>query len=213
MIRTPKSLIAICLLAASSAAMAGTTAELTVTGSVVPTACEPSFQNAGKVEYQLSHADLNADPTASTTVASKNLNFSINCTSATPVATRWVDNKPEHNDNAAHINYFGFGKDVNGEAIGRLWVQHPQSKALGDGQPVDVIHSTDKTNWAKNGYGQISKQHFTSFAAEGETTPKAFTTYTGTLQLKPTIRPSEQLDMSGALEIDSSLTMEVVYLM
>ncbi|WP_277962013.1 DUF1120 domain-containing protein [Pseudomonas sp. RIT-To-2] len=212
MIRTPKSLIAVCLLAASSAAMAATTAELTVKGQVVPTACEPSFANAGVVQYQLSHGDLNPDATLPTSLQTKSLGFTIQCTSATPVATTWVDNKPEHNDNPAHANYFGFGKDANGDPIGRLWVQHPGSKAFGDNQPVDVIHSTDKTTWSKNNYGQVSKQHFTSFAAEGETTPGAYSVYSGDIQLKPTIRATEQMDMSGALEIDSSLTMEVVYL-
>jgi len=213
MLRTSKTLIAVALLAASASAMAANTAELTVTGKVLPTACTPEFANKGVVDYgDMFHGDLNADPTQSTTIASKNLAFTINCTSATPIATTWVDNKPEHNDNAAHNNYFGFGKDASDQPIGRLWVQIPGSKAQGDGEEVDVIHSLDKTTWDKNAYGQVSKVHFTSFAAVGETTPKAFKTYSGNLQLKPTVRPTETMDMSGALEIDSSLTMEVIYL-
>ncbi|WP_249672317.1 DUF1120 domain-containing protein [Pseudomonas abieticivorans] len=213
MLRTHKSLLALCLLAASSTAMAASTAQITVTGQVLPTACTPSFANNGAIEYDnLSHGDLNADTSKFTNLATKNLGFTINCTSATALATTWVDNKPDHNDIPSHVSYFGFGKDASSNPIGRLWVQYRGSTAQGDGEPVDVIHSLDKQSWEKNAYGQVSKVHYTSFAAVGETTPKAFTTYSGDMQLKPIVRPTAQMDMSGALEIDSSITMEVVYL-
>lgn len=211
--RIAKTLIALSLCAATQAAMAGPVAELKVSGKITPGACVPSFSDNGQVDYgELSHSDLNSDPTATTPLPTKNITFQIQCSSAIPIATTWVDNKPDSNDAPEHMYFFGLGKDAAGKPLGRVWVQHPGGRAQGDGEHIDVIHSEDKQTWFRNSGGQVSKTLFTSFAAPGELVPKAFTTYSGTMQLKPTVVATETLDMSAAMEIDASMTMEVNYL-
>lgn len=211
--RIAKTFIALSLCAATQAALAGPAVELKVSGTIAPGACVPTFNSNGLVDYgNLAHSDLSSDPTATTPLPTKNITFEIACSSATPIATNWIDNKPANNSSPDDHNYFGLGKDVAGNPLGRVWVQHVAGRAYGDGETLDVIHSLDKQTWFRNSWGQVSKTHYTSFAAQGELSPKAFKNYSGTLQLKPTVQATEHLDLSAAMEIEGSMTMEVNYL-
>jgi len=214
-----KTLLATCLLAASANALAATTADLKVTGKVVPASCDVTIGTGAPVDLgDIQVSALNTDPdkpTARTVPAVPN---NITCTGPVAISTSWVDNQEADGTYpAAGHNLFSLGKDAADAPIGHLWIQHgggARVAVTGNGAEThaNVITSADGITWVDSSYGQASKPHMNSFAPAGATTPAAYSTYSGNFTLKPTIAPVNDLDLSTSLNINANATMELSYL-
>ena len=214
-----QTLLATCLLAASANALAATTADLKVTGKVVPASCDVTIGTGAPVDLgDIQVSALNTDPDKPTALTVPAVPYNITCTGPVAISTSWVDNQEADGTYpAAGNNLFSLGKDAADAPIGSLWIQHGGGAIVavtGNGTEThaNVITSADGITWVDSSYGQASKTQMNSFAPAGATTPAAYTTYSGNFTLKPTIAPVNDLDLSTSLNINANATMELSYL-
>ena len=214
-----KTLLATCLLAASANALAATTADLKVTGKVVPASCDVTIGTGAPLDLgDIQVSALESDPTKPTPMPNATLPYNITCTGPVAISTSWVDNQEADGTYpAAGNNLFSLGKDAADAPIGHLWIQHGGGASVavtGNGTEThaNVLASADGITWVDSQYGQVSKTHMNSFAPTGVSTPAAYTTYSGTFTLKPQIAPVDTLDLSTSLNINANATMELNYL-
>ena len=214
-----KTLLATCLLAASANALAATTAELKVTGKVVPASCDVTIGTGAPLDLgDIQVSALESDHDKPTTLPNASLPYNITCTGPVAISTSWVDNQAADGTYpAAGNNLFSLGKDAADAPIGHLWIQHGGGASVvvtGNGTEThaNVLVSADGITWVDSQYGQASKTHMNSFAPAGATTPAAYTTYSGNFVLKPQIAPVNDLDLSTSLNINANATMELSYL-
>ena len=214
-----QTLLATCLLAASANALAATTADLKVTGKVVPASCDVTIGTGAPLNLgDIQVSALESDPTKPTPMPNATLPYNITCTGPVAISTSWVDNQEADGTYpATGVNLFSLGKDAADAPIGHLWIQHGGGAIVavtGNGTETHakVITSADGITWVDSSYGQASKTHMNSFAPAGATTPAAYTTYSGNFTLKPQIAPVDTLDLSTSLNINANATMELNYL-
>jgi len=214
-----KTLLATCLLAASANALAATTADLKVTGKVVPASCDVTIGTGAPVDLgDIQVSALNTDPDKPTALTVPAVPYNITCTGPVAISTSWVDNQEADGTYpATGVNLFSLGKDAADAPIGHLWIQHGGGASVavtGNGAEThaNVITSADGITWVDSSYGQASKTQINSFAPAGASTPAAYTTYSGRFTLKPSIAPVNELDLSTSLNINANATMELSYL-
>jgi type 1 fimbria pilin len=214
-----KTLLATCLLAASANALAATTADLKVTGKVVPASCDVTIGTGAPVDLgDIQVSALNTDPDKPTALTVPAVPYNITCTGPVAISTSWVDNQEADGTYpATGVNLFSLGKDAADAPIGHLWIQHGGGAIVavtGNGAEThaNVITSADGITWVDSSYGQASKTQINSFAPAGASTPAAYTTYSGRFTLKPSIAPVNELDLSTSLNINANATMELSYL-
>ena len=213
-----QTLLATCLLAASANALAATTADLKVTGKVVPASCDVTIGTGAPLNLgDIQVSALESDPAKPTPMPNATLPYNITCTGPVAISTSWVDNQEADGTALPSPNHFSMGKDASDAPIGYLWIQHGAGGSVavtGNGAEThaNVITSANGITWANSSYGQASKTHINSFAPVGASTPEAYTTYSGRFTLKPTIAPVNDLDLSTSLNINANATMELSYL-
>ena len=213
-----KTLLATCLLAASANALAATTADLKVTGKVVPASCDVTIGTGAPLDLgDIQVSALNPDPDKPTSLTVPSVPYNITCTGPVAISTSWVDNQEADGTSIPSANFFSLGKDAADAPIGHLWIQHGGGASVavtGNGTEThaNVLASADGITWVDSQYGQVSKTHMNSFAPTGVSTPAAYTTYSGTFTLKPQIAPVDTLDLSTSLNINANATMELNYL-
>ena len=214
-----QTLLATCLLAASANALAATTADLKVTGKVVPASCDVTIGTGAPIELgDIQVSALNPDPDKPTALTVPTVPYNITCTGPVAISTSWVDNQEADGTYpATGVNLFSLGKDAADAPIGHLWIQHGGGASVavtGNGAEThaNVITSANGITWTNSPYGQASKTHRNSFAPVGASTPEAYTTYSGRFVIKPSIAPVNDLDLSTSLNINANATMELSYL-
>lgn len=206
--KTLNSLFGAMLLAASASVFAASSTDLTVTGFITPSACEPSLSNGGKIDYaKIPVKDLNADkPTA---LGEQTLQLTVTCDEATEMALEAKDNQ-EGSDFDNDPSYrFGLGLINGTEKLGDMEVFFRLPMA--DGVAVRHITSEDDgVNW-KPGYflGRIA---IVSVADVGSLTPKPVQSLTTNLVVNPRIAPTNQLTLTDEVPINGSVTLTVRYL-
>ncbi|WP_050478105.1 DUF1120 domain-containing protein [Herbaspirillum rhizosphaerae] len=214
-----------CSLLASGLTHAAATTELKVTGVIRPAACTPSFAGGSTVDYGvLPPKSLN--PSAPTPLAQKTVPFSVTCDAATRIAIRATDNRKtsvvaglaaDANSGGAAFDdnhAFGLGT-VGGKKIGTHVVRLIQGSVTADGALVDVIQETAAAGvWTRSNRGAFLNNWSSrkSFAAVGTTTPGAYKTIAGTLSIQAVIDKASNLDLTGDMPLDGSITLEVQYL-
>ena len=213
-----QTLLATCLLAASANALAATTADLKVTGKVVPASCDVTIGTGAPLNLgDIQVSALESDPAKPTPMPNATLPYNITCTGPVAISTSWVDNQEADGTALPSPNHFSMGKDASDAPIGYLWIQHGSGASVavtGNGAEThaNVITSAGGITWTNSAYGQASKTHINSFAPVGASTPEAYTTYRGNFVLKPAIAPVNDLDLSTSLNINANATMELSYL-
>ena len=213
-----QTLLATCLLAASANALAATTADLKITGKVVPASCDVTIGTGAPLDLgDIQVSALNPDPDKPTALTVPAVPYNITCTAPIAISTSWVDNQEADGTFLPSPNHFSLGKDASDAPIGYLWIQHGAGASVavtGNGTEThaNVLASADGITWVDSQYGQVSKTHMNSFAPTGVSTPAAYTTYSGTFTLKPQIAPVDTLDLSTSLNINANATMELNYL-
>ncbi|MEB5974116.1 DUF1120 domain-containing protein [Pantoea dispersa] len=228
-----KTFCAIAIMAAANQATAESF-QLGITGTFKPSACSPSIDNGGTVDYGVIKTEsLSKDDY--TLLDQKEIILNINCDSPAKVAltassgrkgSALVSNtegktgagKPmvTFEDPNNRIGYAGaVGLGLDGEKkIGAYIVTI--GDVLKDGKIATGLRSSTKLNWSiydaytlytDNG----ADQYFT--VSEGTTnTPGAFTTATFPLIIKGYINKASELDISKPIKLDGLTNIEMVYL-
>ncbi len=214
--RIPITLTAALLTSASNGALAASTADLTVNGTITPVACTPIFSNNGLVDYgKISRQDLNVDKR--TQLRDESLDLNISCNAAARFALIMRDNR----EGSAIVNseiYYGLQFDRSGNRIGLYSLYFDPASTVVDALPQ--VYRTDSTTngraWSTSRSSPIpigarSYLGFTDVA--GSTAgPVAIQNLSSRVTIVTVIAPTSTLDLSEDAILDGSATLEVVYL-
>jgi hypothetical protein len=217
----PAGLLLLC-----SSAQAAETAELTVTGRVLPPSCTIALAG-GTIAYgTLPVSKLNAaEPTAVTPWMGGNTpsdTLNIACDAPAQIAVQLLDNRAGTAApgvilgsalEASATEIFGLGQDSTGTRVGAYSVT--ASATTVDGSTGKVITSTDGTSWADGSNVLFSNQPgwlMSWTAAASPAAPEPVTTVAQTLNVNAAVVGTSSLDTSAPVALDGSLTIELVYL-
>jgi hypothetical protein len=209
-------------------AMATTTADLTVTGQIIPATCNISLTGGGVINYgTLSVGGL--DPVDSTLITPSmsgthpKSTMNINCDAPAQIAVNVTDNR------AATVNLdvltggtlpgatveqvFGMGADGVGTNIGAFTITSTSGGTLVDSAPGRVIESFDGNSWAHStGEFNNTANWRMSWASVAGNTPEPIQAIAQELEIQAAVTATENLDTSVPINLDGSVTIELVYL-
>ena len=198
------------------AVAAGRSREAILRARFAPGACEPVLSNAGLVDFgRLSKSDLNTDQ--DTRLPPKTLTLRVGCDAPTHFALVMHDNR----SGSATVNseiYYGLALDNRGNKIGLYSLNVDPADASADS--FARLYRTDSTTtgaaWSTASsrpipIGQKSYLGFTDIA--GSTAgPVAIQNLTTGVTVEAVIAPASSLDLSTAVQLDGSGTIEIIYL-
>ncbi|MBN3842374.1 DUF1120 domain-containing protein [Burkholderia sp. Ac-20349] len=187
------------------------TAEIKVTGRIVPDACQFTIGNGGVYDFGSIGSDkLNQD--AVTTLDAKTQTVAISCNAAAKVALNVRDNRSGTAAGGKGDDYeFGLGGKDKFTGYYTLAL----TRAVGDGSTLDVLAAPAGSNaWALDSTGSMANgQARKSFSESGSVAPGAYKSITANLTVTPTINKLSALDLSnGGVDLDGSATVELTYL-
>ncbi|MGY4835198.1 DUF1120 domain-containing protein [Burkholderia pyrrocinia] len=208
---------------ASSAAFADapSSAELKVTGLIVPGACKIALPT--NVDYGNILNDR-LDNDKPTVLGEQDVPLTINCDADAKVALKVVDNKSATKVSGLgtgntilgvsappDTNFFGLGasnnKNIGGYAVKLTGVKVGTDQA-------DVLESPDEKTWTKSTNDLLSSDSSkeVSWAKSGTTDPLAGKVIAGTLAVQAVIDAKSKLDTASQVKLDGSATLTVDYL-
>lgn len=205
----------IALAIASSAAIAPTafaqSADLSITGRIFPGACVVELGNGGVADLGDIRLDsLQADIT--TVLDDVDMNMTVACESAVRFALEGVDNS---HDSSISPSQFGLGFTSADEKIGsaRLGLVD----VTGDGEATRAMFSDDGgDNWTVHlfpGSATIGKGSLLGFAVgDIEQGPTAIKNLQGTVKVRATIAPTNELTVTEDVPIQGNATINLTYL-
>lgn len=188
-------------------ALAASSTDLTVKGSITPSACVPAMSQDGIVEYgKIPAKDLLID--RATFLPPVTLQLKVTCAAQTLFALNTRDNRL----GTAHVSqpyYYGLGLINGNQKLGKyeIGVFNPVADTL-----VYPLFSFDYgTTWIVNSFGSYMGHDY--WNAFGDTpTPKALSSVTVDLRIATSIAPARGLTLAGEVPLDGSATLDVVYL-
>lgn len=187
-------------------AQAASSTDLTVTGTITPSACLPSLTGNGVVDFgKISAKDLNQ--TSNTRLEERTVSLSVKCDAATTFALKGIDNRLGSSDTNS---MFGLGKINGTQNIGRYMLS--MMSAIADGVAVQPIKSKDgQTGW--HGHLFWMPGDYASVGAMTDATqPINVQDLTMELVLDTYINRADGLDLTNEVTIDGSATLEMNYL-
>lgn len=205
--KTLNTLFATLLITGAGSALAASSVDLTVRGTITPSACEPTLSGGGTVDIgKVSARDLKADE--NTYLAEHVLQLTVTCDGATLVAIEPKDNRA---GSASEIDdsTFGLGLVNGSEKLGffNMVVQ----SAVADGNDVGAIASRDGgLTWARLMY--LINNGITSVANSTTIAPVPVQLLVADLIVAPGIAPANSLTLTEEVPIDGSATLTVKYL-
>ncbi|UII72538.1 DUF1120 domain-containing protein [Pseudomonas sp. HN11] len=206
------TLVAFTLLGTTSCVLAASSVDLSVTGSITPSACTPSLSQGGAVDYgKIAATDLNVDnPTELPTVT---LQLNVNCDAPTLFALHTQDNR-QGSSNYVHPRNYGLGLINGDQKLGsyQIDVFNPVADTT-----VSPLFSADKgATWISNPTGTYFEPG--AWVAFGDPSsgapfmPKALLSVTADLPITASIAPTSGLTLIEEVPLDGSATLEVLYL-
>ncbi|MBZ9781433.1 DUF1120 domain-containing protein [Pseudomonas sp. REP124] len=200
------ALSATALVSIAPHAMAASSADLAVTGSITPTACTPSLSGNGNVDYgKISSKDLSLDN--NTELEQRTVFLTVNCDAATRFALQGIDNRLGSSNT---VSAFGLGKINGTQNLGRYMLG--MASAVADGVAVQPIKSKDgQTDW--HGHIFWMPGDYASVASTADLTqPILVKDMDMELLIGTLIYPARGLDLTNEVNIDGSATLEMKYL-
>ncbi len=207
-------LAATMLVALSPIAMAQSTADLSVVGTIVPGSCTLTLSNGGNVDLgQIDLASL--DPLAPTPLPERVVSVGIACAAATRFATQATENRTGTQFEAG-ASFFGLGETTGGNPIGsyELVVSNPKA----DGVAANAIASAAGSNLWTVPAGGVKVEHgagnqiLTGVRTGASGGPTVMTSASWDLRVLPSIAPTDTLALTSMESIDGSMTLDIVYL-
>lgn len=209
-------LTAVLSMSAVTCALAASSVDLSVSGTITPVACTPTFSNNGLVNYgKISRQDLSVDQR--TQLHDEFLVLDISCTAPARFALIMHDNR----EGSAIVNseiFYGLKYDRSGNRIGLYSLHFDPTDTVVD--PLPQVYRTDSTTagraWSLSRSTPIpiaAKSYLGFTDVAGSTAgPVAIRNLSTRVTLVTIIAPTSTLDLSDDAELDGSATLEVVYL-
>lgn len=202
-----RNLLVATLLASSGLAIAASSVDLSVKGTITPSACEANLSNGGQFDLgKIAAKDLYKDQPTELTEQSTQL--TVTCEAATLVAIESKDNRAGSSFLDA-ANSFGLGVINDTQKLGHLYVAIRSLKA--DGETAYGIHSMNGgLTWSSGGY--LRPGNLISAYKAAPVAPVPLQTLISTMVISPYIAPANSLTLTNEVPIDGSVTLTVRYL-
>ena len=206
---TRNLLVSTLILASAGQAVAASSIDLNVKGSITPSACTPSIASGGVIDYgKLSAKALNVDKV--TRLPYEYLQLRVACDAATLFALQGSDNRAGSEPDSHEGNY-GLGLINGDEKLGSYYVAF--ETAMADDVPARFIHSYDGgatwNPWPGGGFwvgGTVAVANNTAIA------PIAVKVMTTEMEIRTYIAPANTLTLTEEVPLDGSMTVTVLYL-
>lgn len=200
------AITAIALISIAPYALAASSTDLSVTGTITPEACTPSLSNGGVVDHgKISAKDLN--PSTATAIGSHPMQLAVNCDAPTTFALTPIDNNP---GTASNRDWYGFGLSDAGEKLG--FVIAMVSSTLADGQPAQSILSVDNgATWYRHHHLRPARL-VSAASTTDHSTPIAVENLSFELELTSFIARADSLTLIDEVNFNGSVTFEMKYL-
>ncbi len=219
------------LLALSSAAHAGETAVLKLTGVLTNSACTPTLSGGGIVDFGTTRMG-NLSATATNQLGNKDLSLSINCIAPTKVGWSISDDRTDSKQNLIVENtdwsgtgyvsssntLFGAGKTAGGVKLGAYAVTLQLSNITADGKTSGMVsgaNSTGSYSWGQMLGDSASVRNdgmVYTVADDSRYNPQAFTNAVFPLRIALAVQDTTTLALTDDTEIDGQATISLVYL-
>lgn len=210
-----RSLVAVVVaLAGVGQTIAASSVDLSVKGTITPSACTPLLSNGGIVD----HGKVSAKDLIGTfnPLPPETLKLKVDCVASTLFAIKSTDNRQgtsaDSEAGGGGLSTFGIGLTHDGKKIG--WYTLKLSGALADGVARPVIESFDGHTWmnADTSIWQPSWLRSVYDAAVGVPSPMPVQTLVSNLVIETTLRNVKALAIDQDTPIDGSATLDIVYL-
>lgn len=196
------------------AAVAADAVDLVVSGNVVPVACTPTL-SATTIDWGTRYfKDLSA--TAHSDLGYQFADFTINCSADAKVAIELIDNRAGTESALDPVN-MGLGLAPDGSPVGYhridVWDTFVTGSAVSEAG--NIVESKDGgSSWQDlvDPSPWLGPVTIYALAESAVAEPGAFSTHYWQLGFKAYIAPTSQLPADSAIEIDGSVTIELVYL-
>jgi hypothetical protein len=207
------TLVAIALLGGTSCVLAASSVDLTVNGSITPSACVPTLSQDGTVDYgKIAAKELLVN--TSTKLAPATLQLSVNCEAATLFALNGKDNRLGSAHYSALTSYYGLGLINGNEKLGSYSIDllNPVSEVV-----VYPLFSFDKgQSWLMNASGSyMGHPYWNAFSdtrGVGPHFPTALRNVTVDLTITAHIAPARTLTLTEEVPLDGSASLDLLYL-
>ena len=200
------ALSATALISVAPYALAASSTDLSVTGTITPRACTPLLSDGGNVHHgKISSKDLNKDKV--TKLARKTLQLTVNCDSAIAFRLNPIDNQLGSSIDSGDM--WGLGKINGDQNLGGYALQ--LTTALADGVSVYPLISYDNgSTWTRSSYMEPST--ISSFSATTVSAiPVAIKDLVTNLNVYTVIARADSLDLTNDVALDGLATLEVLY--
>lgn len=191
---------------------AASSTDLTVTGTITPTACTPSLSHAGIVDYgKKSAKDLHED--RHTRLEDKSIQLTVNCNAASRFAIRPIDNREGTSSLPGAVQSFGLGLVNGDEKLGNYYLvfKNPVADVA-----VKTLWSSDKGNTWKFFPEEelIVRSLWYAFgdASGGAVAPGFLQDMTVEIAVYTQIAPANRLNLTNEVRLDGSATLQIEYL-
>ena len=201
------------LLLLTSVNAAASTVDLTVKGTITPSACTPTLSSGGRVDYgvmPVAELELTGNFYY---LPKKNITLSLECNAALLFALSATDNRRA--SSGPTRGHFGLGTH-NDQPIGMYSAKWNAADAEMDGQAVNTLESVDAgTTWmympagALVDTGKVSG-HRNGFSASDTSMPSPGTHLNLNMVIDGYVHKA--LTFDSAVSLDGSLTLDVHYL-
>ncbi|MCF4995594.1 DUF1120 domain-containing protein [Pseudomonas syringae] len=196
-------------------------ADLTITGTIIPTSCTPAFSGGNTVHLgDITAASLNRD--RQTELQNRNLTLSISCSASAPMAIKVHDNQAHTQrpgtvvDGTSWAMYiYGIG-EVAGKKIGGYGLRF--GAPVVDGEPSLVMYKQgDAANWELPATATLLGKNYESNLrySWGKSTaagPLPGVVHSFPITLVPVIGPADDLPITNEIALNGSATFELLYL-
>ncbi|OAE10393.1 hypothetical protein AZH11_27220 [Pseudomonas simiae] len=190
------------------ATQAASSVDLSVTGLITPSACEPSLPSGDVYDLgKISVTTLNVDQP--TKLLPHSLQLKINCEASTLLALEPRDNRLGSSDAGDVSPKFGLGLINDNQRLGSMTLKI--DSVVADDVQMYTIGSNGVTSWAPTNL--LSPHFMTAFTpSRTVTAPAPIQLLTAIVSIEPSIAPANTLTLTEEVPIDGSMTLTVKYL-
>ncbi|MCU1782572.1 DUF1120 domain-containing protein [Pseudomonas sp. 13B_2.1_Bac1] len=187
-------------------ALAASSTDLAVKGTITPSACAPLISGGGTVDFgKMAAKDLNAEQF--TSLSNQSMQLSVRCEAPTFFTLNTVDNRA--GSSANHPEWHGLGMTAQGEKLGgsAFHLYTP----VADGVAVRTITSGDGgVTWSPT--SMLNHTVLTAIAMGNQLVPIAVRDFDAEIRLYTHIAPSSSLTLTDEVPVDGHATVQVNYL-